>query len=239
MSKSQPLSPVYILHGWTHDVEAWQPLTKILKKHHFQPIVLNIPGLSAPLDQTWNLDDYVAWFKTAIKGQQDLFIIAHSFGGRIALRFEVQNPNRVKKLILIDSSGIKPSSVAARLKRFSFRAAAKIGKKITQNRGARHLLYRLAREQDYLKTDGVLRHTMANIVQENQLSEIDFVKAHTLIIWGRGDKTTPLSNGRYFNKHITGSTLKIIDDARHSPQYTHPDLVASYICDFLGVTNKS
>lgn len=225
--------PIFILHGWTTDTNLWKPFISKLKKTGFSPTLMRIPGLTAPLDRAWNLDDYVSWFKHETRGIKNPIVIGHSFGGRIAIRYDIKNPNTIKKLILIDSAGIRPSSVASRFKRFSFETFAKIGKTITKNPKARNLLYKFAREQDYLQASDLLKQTMVNVISQDQKSEIEYIKAPTLIIWGAQDKTTPLSDGRYLHKHITGSTLKIIDDARHSPQYTHPDLVISYINDFI------
>ncbi len=227
---------IYILHGWTKDITKWNPLIKELKSNGHQVKLLKIPGLTAKLDKPWNLSDYQAWFENEIKSERNINLIAHSFGGRVAIRFDVKNPNIIKKLILIDSAGVRPQDPATITKRFVFKTLAKIGKKITSSPTARSALYKLARESDYYQADKVLAQTMSNIVSQDQRDELQFVKAHTLIIWGSQDKTTPLSHGRLMNKTITGSTLKIIDEAGHSPHYAHPKEVANYIQKFLSPT---
>lgn len=224
---------IFILHGWTKDVAKWQPLLDVLHKNNIQTELLKIPGLTAPLDKVWDLNDYVKWLDTKIGKELQPILLGHSFGGRVAIRYEIKNPNKIKKLILVDSAGIRPMSLAARFKRISFKTLAKIGKTFTNNPSARNLLYQLAREQDYHQADKILAETMAKVVEDDQRPEVGFVKTHTLIIWGGKDKTTPLSDGRIMNKEITGSTLKIIESAGHSPQYTNPDEVAAYILEFL------
>jgi len=225
--------PTFILPGWTKDPSKWRPLIKLLEDDGLNIRLLPLPGLSSPLSKPWRLDDYEQWLNQKLVKNDNFNLIAHSFGGRIAIRFDRKNPNRIKKLVLIDSAGIRPSSFGAKVKRVSFKAVAKIGKKITTNPSARELLYKLAGEADYYQADKFLAQTMANVIEEDQRSELSFVKAHTLIIWGDNDKTTPLSDGRIINKTITGSTLKIVDSAGHSPQYTHPEPVAKFITQFL------
>lgn len=227
------VNTTYILHGWTQDLSKWQPFVRKLKKAGIPAVLLPIPGLSSKLDKPWILDDYVNWLNRQLGTARNVNIIAHSFGGRIAIRFDVKNPNIIKRLVLIDSSGIRPSSLPAVLKRVSFHAMAKIGKKITSHKKAREFLYRLAGESDYFKADQILAQTMANIVKIDQRTDLPFVKAPTLIIWGSQDKITPLSDGRLMNKNITGSTLKIINEAKHSPHYTHPTEVVPIISGFL------
>lgn len=226
-------TPTFILHGWTTDISKWQPLTSLLKKKGVPAKILKIPGLTSKLDKSWTLNNYVSWLSKEIGQHSSVNLIAHSFGGRVALRFDIKNPNTVKKLVLIDSAGIRPVGIAATLKRVSFKAIAKLGKHLTKNQRARQMLYHLAQEKDYYQANHILAKTMANVIEDDQRPELSFVKAHTLIIWGSGDKVTPLRDGRLINKTITGSTLKIIDGAKHSPQYTHPEQVSELISHFL------
>lgn len=223
----------YILHGWTQDLSKWDPLVKTLKKSGHKIKLLPIPGLTAKLEKPWNLNDYYNWFLKEIGNQDHINLVGHSFGGRIAIRFVVKNPNLVKKLILIDSAGIRPASFSAVAKRLLFKTVAKVGKKVTASSHARKILYQIVGEKDYYQANKTLAQTMTNVVGEDQKSELQFIKAHTLIIWGSNDKITPIDDGRLMNKDITGSTLKIIDGAGHSPQYSHSDQVTGLITDFL------
>lgn len=231
MAKKEPKT--YILHGWAKNTTKWKPLIKYLKNQGVNPILLKIPGLTAPLKSVWTLDDYVTWLSKTIGNERKINLIAHSFGGRIALKFDVKYPNTINKLILIDSAGIRPSSFPAIIKRYSFLAVAKIGKKLTSSKKARKILYKFAREKDYLQADKALKQTMANVISQDQRNDLPFVKAHTLIIWGSQDNVTPLADGRLINKNITGSRLQIIDQAKHSPHFTHTKDVAKLIIDFL------
>lgn len=224
---------LYILHGWTKDITKWQPFLAELKKHGIKPVLLKIPGLTGSLKKPWYLNDYMVWFQKKVGDERNVYVLAHSFGGRVAVRFDVKNPNVIRKLILMDSAGIRPDNIKAILKRASFKALAKIGKSITKSTSARKMLYSLAREKDYYEADRVLAQTMHNIIEEDQRKELEFVKAHTLLIWGSNDKTTPISDGRMMNKQIMGSNLKIVDGAGHSPHYSHPEEVSRYIAEFL------
>ena len=224
--------PVYVLHGWSNETKDWGLFLKSLSKQGVKAELLNIPGLTTDLKKAWTLDDFVDWFdKQTREGRFSL--IAHSFGGRIGIRYDVKHPNRVKKLVLIDSAGIRPTGIGARIKRSSFKALASVGKKFTSSEKLRKLLYKAAREKDYHDADKIMRETMASIVSDDQRDELPYVKADTLIIWGQKDKVTPLSDARLMNKQITGSQLVIVPKARHSPQFTHHKQVAEHVAKFL------
>jgi pimeloyl-ACP methyl ester carboxylesterase len=233
MKRETLAGPVYVLHGWSKSNDKWQFFLKDLAKLGIKAKLLNIPGLTAKLNKPWNLNDYVKWFEDEVGDNRNVTVIAHSFGGRIAIRFDVKNPNRLKKLVLIDSAGIRPLGIGARLKRGSFKALASIGKKITQSDQLRKLLYTVVRERDYYEADNVMRKTMANIVEDDQRKELEFVKADTLIIWGQKDKDTPLSDARMMNKQITGSRMVIVPKAGHAPQFSHHKQVAKHVSEFL------
>lgn len=218
---------IYILHGWTYSLDKWETLSDFLNKENIKTIFLKIPGLTEESGEEWDLEKYVSWLDEKIKSPS--IILGHSNGGRIALAYANKFPNKVKKLILIDSAGIYHNELPIRIKRFLFGSLAKAGKKITKSEAMRRILYKLAGEKDYLGASSNMRKSMVNLISTDLTSTLPNIKSDTLIIWGRDDKVTPLSDARVFNKNIKKSKLKIIDGARHSPFYSHPQEVATII----------
>src|SRR5258708_16473475 len=137
-----------ILHGWSIDpatLQKWQHLCDFLEKKGIEGEILKIPGLSAPLDEVWSLQDYVQWLDGQLAGKKDVVLLGHSFGGQIAIRYAAQFPDKVAKLILIDSAGMRDHRPLPAIKRNSFYVAAKMGKVFFQSEIFRDLLYKLAR----------------------------------------------------------------------------------------------
>jgi len=221
---------VIILHGWTKNPEKWGSLLSIFKDKKINFEFPKIPGLTENLDKVWDLPDYVGWLKNIVDKEKDkVILIGHSNGGRIALSFSSQYPDKVEKLILIDSAGIYHNELPHRLKIFVFKTIAKLGKKITTSRRLEDILYKLAREGDYKKSDPIMKQTMLNLLNSNKDLVISKITIPTLIIWGREDKITPLSDGVLMNKLIKNSKLEIIEGAKHAPMYTHAGEVANII----------
>ncbi len=101
--------PVLFLHGFGLKASSYTNLLNYLSKH-FQVIAPDIPGFgesSIPKD-IWVFEDYAAYFKKFIDSLEikKIIIIAHSFGGGIALNLASKSTN-ISHLILINSTGLE------------------------------------------------------------------------------------------------------------------------------------
>ncbi|MBI2028749.1 MAG: alpha/beta hydrolase [Candidatus Levybacteria bacterium] len=218
---------VYILPGWAYSIEKWEPFVRLLKQKGVEVNLLKIPGLTEKLDKVWNVNDYVEWLRK--KTNNKIILIGHSNGGRIALNFVAKYPNLVPNLVLIDSAGIYHDDLAIRLKRLIFKSIAKTAKKITNTQKLKDFLYKIVGENDYRNATQNMKQTMLNLINSDKLLSFGNITTPTLIIWGKNDKITRLSDAKLINKLIKNSTLHIIDGARHSPQFTNPVEVVNTI----------
>ncbi len=226
-------SKLIILHGWTYSTTKWKPFLKLLKAHNVEYEMLKIPGLTAPLGSIWTLDDYISWLERITKDEERITLLGHSNGGRIAAAFAATFPEEVSHLILIDSAGVVHKDLKTQLKKFVFGSLSKIGKRVIRSNMFRNLLYEVIGEKDYNRADPVMKKTMVNLISKDLTQEFGQITIPTLIIWGKNDKVTPPSDAKKINNLVSGSRLEIIDDARHSPQFSHPKEVVSMILNFI------
>lgn len=233
-------SKLIILHGWTYSsqgndpLKKWDPFMEELLDKNYRPALLKIPGLTKDVNEIWNLEKYINWLKKTLeKESEKVILLGHSNGGRIAFSFSEKYPQKVSKLVLIDSAGIYHNELPIRLKKFVFKSLAKIGKKITSSEKLKIILYKLAREGDYKNATPYQRQTMLSLINTDLSKVLRKVKVPTLIIWGQDDKVTPLSDGRLIHKLIKDSKLKTIKGAHHAPQFTNPKEVAKLIYEYL------
>lgn len=228
------IKKIYILHGWAYSTKSWEPFVGELRKAGLDPVMLKIPGLTAPLEEVWDIDNYVSWLEETLKKEKEQIILfGHSNGGLISLSFTLKYPEKVKKLILMDSTGIYHKELSIRIKRFIFAAAAKIGKKFTKSFLAKKLIYKLARVHDYEEANQIMKETMKNLIRVDYSQVLKNLKTKTLIIWGSNDQVTPVNDGIRMNQEIKDSKLKIIYGARHSPQITNPIETADAVAEFI------
>ncbi len=226
------ISKVFILHGWGYSTEKWNPFLKLLEEKGLKPQLLEIPGLTAPIDRPWTLDNYVEWLKSKL-GKEKVILLGHSNGGRISIAFALKYPELVGRLVLIDSAGVYHGELPIKLKRAIFGNIAKVGKKITTSQVVREALYKLARVSDYKDASPEMRETMASLISVDLTPELNRITSPTLIIWGAEDKTTPLSDGKLMHKLIPGSQIYVVEGARHSPQFTHPNEVCAKLIEMI------
>ena len=224
---------VYVVHGWTYNLDKWTEFNKLLKDHGVDVVMLKVPGLTAPSNLSYTMDDYVAWLADELKNIKDPVVIGHSNGGRIVLSFIQKYPTKIRQLILIDSAGIANNGGRSRVRLKILKAVAKIGKVFSFIPGLKPLFYKAIGAQDYLNAPENMKITLRNMLAADKLIDLANIKVPTLLIWGRDDQLTPLSGGQELHKGIIGSELRVIDGARHAPNATHPEEVAKIILDRL------
>ncbi len=235
------METLYILHGWQSSKEKWQKVADFLKGENLNVKVLDIPGFKPKtrLKKEWNLDNFVDWFSKQTKEEKDFYLLGHSFGGRIAIKFASQNPERLKGLILVSAAGIKRVQFYKKfLSSASFLARkAKIPEApVVSNvwRFGRKVFYRLfLRRRDYIKAEGFLKETIKNILSEDLTEFLPIIKTKTLIIWGKKDKFIPLKDGKLMEGKIKNSRLDILDGVGHIPHIKAPNILAQKIKEFI------
>lgn len=232
---------ILLLHGWGGSSDSWLEVGEYLVKKDYLVIIPDLPGFgkSSNLDRAWNIQDYsdfVFDFVQKIK-LDSFFLLGHSFGGRISIKFSGQHADKLKSLILCDAAGIR---IDPDFKTKTILAATRVGNVLFSHRllavvkeRLRNIFYFLLRNKDYVKADGVMRETIKKALGEDLLSELPNIKTKTLIIWGEADQLVPLKCAYVFNKKIAESQLNIMPKIGHSPHLEAPEQLAKIIVSFL------
>ena len=103
--------PILFLHGYLSSKESFYYQTEYLSKK-FKTVAVDLPGFgkTPEPEYAYSLDDYVNFALGIIDdycgGRAD--IVAHSFGGRIALKLASLYPEKVGKMLLVGCAGMKP-----------------------------------------------------------------------------------------------------------------------------------
>lgn len=236
---------ILILHGWNGSSDSWRKVIEILSKD-FLVICPDFPGFgkSQIPNEAWDLKNYTYWLLNFVNFLKlnSFFLLGHSFGGRVAIKFSIFYPERVKKLILVSSAGIRPK---LGLKGKLIFSLAKFGNLIFNlkplNRfkeKVQKFFYFFFSQTDYAKAKGVMKETMKRIVEEDLFPFLSQINSKTLLIWGQKDKLVPLKYAFFFREKIKNSQLKILPKIGHSPHLEAPEKLAKVIFNFLKNSNQ-
>ncbi|MDP4132990.1 MAG: alpha/beta hydrolase [Bacillota bacterium] len=210
---------VLLLHGWGACKESLSPIYNYLKQN-FRIVALDLPGFgkSDEPSEPWDVSDYVDFLKEFMSytGLNNPYALGHSNGGRILIKAAAKGMP-FKKLILVDSAGIKPvHKPIYYIKVYTYKAAKKVlSLPLINKTGVLEALQSKAGSQDYKNSSPIMKATMSKLLNEDLTDELKNVKAETLLIWGENDTATPLSDGQKMEKEIKGSGLVVLKGAGH------------------------
>lgn len=233
--------PLVILHGWGLSKKRFEPLTNALQKKKYTVYALDFPGFgeTAIPSTPMTLADYAEFLDGFVKKNsiKNPVFIGHSFGGRVALKYQQLFPGKTKALILTGTPGFTP---VARKKLALFVGVAKLGKLLFSIPGlslvqdsVRRWYYYLVGAKEFYRAEGAMRQTFKNIVQERLEPCMACVTVSTFLVWGALDQITPVWIAHKMHETIKGAKLEILPDVGHGVPFKEPDVFVKAIEPFL------
>ena len=210
---------VLLLHGWGGAIESFAPVLDDLHRS-YRVAAFDLPGFgnSSLPPTTWGSADYARLTLQIMEHLQlnRPHLIGHSFGGQVSIQLAATAPERVGKLVLVCSAGIRMHpALATRLKR----TAARFGKWLAAHAGwigekARGAIYRRVQSQDYASA-GPLRPTLVRVITEDLTPLLPLIASPTLLVWGAQDRDVPLAAGQVMARLIPAAQLAVFENAGH------------------------
>jgi pimeloyl-ACP methyl ester carboxylesterase len=233
---------VVFVHGLGGQGQDWAPLLPDVVRAGFHVYVLDLPGFgetAKPWDRTYSVREqatFVQSFLDALRLDR-VALVGVSMGGWIAATVAIGWPERVERLVLMDSAGFpfKPS----------FDAALFAPKTPAQVDGLLALLMpRPAPLPSFVKEDVVRQGSQRGWVIERALSSmgsgVDLLderflalKMPLLLVWGKQDVITPLVLGEAMHRAVPDSVLEVFDGCGHLAFVTCVDRVGPSLVSFL------
>lgn len=209
-----------LLHGWGGQKESFAQVHRHLEAH-FRTCSIDLPGFgqSDPPRQVWGSGDYAEFLRRLLQklGIRDPIIIGHSFGGKVAVTLASIMP--VRKLVLVNSAGIRPKRGFKYYSKVTFYKAVKHLVRLPILKWYSDQILGTIRgkvaSRDYQNASGVMREILVRVVNEDLKTLLPYVKAPTLLIWGENDQATPLSSGKLMEKLIPDSGLVVLTGTGH------------------------
>jgi len=229
--------PFLILHGWGSKSDRWVALGELVARKNIRVIVPDLPGFgdSQEPESAWNLDNYVDWVQeftqTIPELKNEFYLLGHSFGGAICVKYAIKYAQRVEKVFLFGAAVIRKktikkqvlSKISPVVKMFAFLPFYDLGKRA---------FYKFViGGSDYLRVDGVMKQTFLKAISEDLSQKLLFIKIPTVIIWGNKDDTTLVEDAYYMNKKIDNSKLVIIEGGDHDLEQKMPETLSEKILE--------
>lgn len=247
-------APLVMLHGMSsslHTFEAWQ---SALQGQH-RVITVDLPGfgLTGPSPQgDYRIDAYTRFTLRLLDtlGLKRVTLVGNALGGEIAWQTAVLAPDRVRKLVLIDSDGYQPSVLSMPL---AFQLASMRGIRwVTERILPRALVATSVRNvfgnPDKATPERIDRYFELNLRVGNRralfqrMDQAQFgasaklirrVSQPTLVLWGEADEMISPDQGNLFCRDIPKCKLIEFPGLGHLPQEEDPQATLPAVRAFL------
>lgn len=230
---------IVILPGWGETRNTFLEMINILMID-YTVYIIDYPGFGSTPFPNYNLtmDDYTNLIINFFNEHNinNTNIIAHSFGGRIAILLASKYKIPIKNLILIDSAGIKPKmTLKKKLRLKLYKTLQAFGNYLPKKLKFKFKTYLFNKfsSSDYQALNENMRETFKNIVNLDLTKYLSSISTNTLILWGEQDSDTPLKDGKLMHKKITNSELIIFPNCTHYCYLENTYVIIKIILCFL------
>ena len=215
-------NPVILLHGWLATLETMRPIANNLSQN-FEVYLVDVVGFgkSDLPEHPLKTDDFGNFLKDFIKALdiKNPILIGHSNGGRTIINAVGRGIVQAKKVVLIDSAGLKPKRSINYYLKVGFYKTGKFILNLLPNtktiKAFKEKLRNSVGSSDYKASANVLKETMKVIVNEDLSHLLPKINVPTLLFWGTLDTATPISDGRKMEKLIPDCGLIEYQGATH------------------------
>ena len=241
-------APLVMLHGWGMHGGVWTDTAQKLAAD-FQVHNLDLPGhgASAVLD-AFTLDTVVG--QLSARFEQPLILCGWSLGGIIAQHWAAREPDKVQRLILVNSTpcfaeranwvfGMPQETLAQFAAELEKNHAAPLRRFLAlQVRGSeseRELLGVL-REKLFSRGEphlDALRGGLAILRDADLRDTLPRITSPTLVIAGERDKLTPPEASHYLAQSLPHARVVVVAGAAHAPFLSHPEIFIEQAKSFL------
>jgi pimeloyl-ACP methyl ester carboxylesterase len=245
--------PVVLLHGAGEFAACWMRVIPELAPGH-RVIAPDLPGHGAsPAGEPLDAPGVIAWLGELIERTcpSPPALVGHLLGGAIAARFAIDNPDRLSRLVLVDTYGLGRFWPTPRyaLAMLAFAARPTRG---TQERLFRQCTFDLdgLREQlgergqlleayalDRAQAPGMnaaLKHLMPQLgVPAIPPGELGRIAVPTTLVWGRHDRQVRLGLAEAASARY-GWPLHVIEQAADDPAVEQPEAFLHALRGALG-----
>ena len=235
--------PIILLHGIGSNAKSWRRQLAAFSKG-FKVIAWDAPGYGQSADPDWQIPD-VANYSESLRelfdtlGIASAVVLGHSLGGIIAQGFYKTYPERVKTLILADTSqgdgaipvDLRERKLADRMGMIQTMTPQELAEERAPKLFSEHAPKELVAEaisiMSEVRESGYGSAAIA-LARADVRGALDNINVPLLMIWGTEDTITPR-----WEQLPKGATVEMIPDAGHLSYVEQPDAFNRIVLEFL------
>ena len=217
---------VLLLHGWGCTGALMKSPADALA-FRAQVMTLDFPGFgeSERPPEPWGVPEYAEAVRALLLEEKfaPCGVVAHSFGGRVALFLASEHPELFTKLVITGGAGLKkPQTEETRRRSEAFQRKRAAWEKV---RGFKPLsgvaekaeekLRRKYGSADYNALDEEMRKTFVRVISLDLGDRLPRIQQPTLLLWGDQDAETPLWMGQRMEREIPDAGLVVLEGGTH------------------------
>ncbi len=236
-----------LLHGFLCDSRCWKAQLAGLADR-FTVVAWDAPGAgsSSDPDESYTVTDWaetLAGFLDSI-GLARAHVLGLSWGGMLAQELYRLHPERIDRLILVDTyagwKGSLPQAAVEMRRARCYRDASRPPSEVVADWVPAEFFFDAASdlpaEMAAIVSDFHPRgfRLMAQSLADSDTTPIlGTIQVRTLLLWGECDRRSPLSVAEQFHAAIHGSKLEVIPGAGHVSNMERPDDFNARVSRFL------
>lgn len=184
-------------------------------------------GKSAPLSEAWGVEEYAAHTARLLDslGVRGARLVAHSFGGRVALKLLASRPDLFSRALLVGCAGIPPKR--------GIRYRAKVAAYRAVRRAAPRFAERHFGSAEYRTLSPLMRESYKKIVNEDLTPCLSRIRVPVLYVFGEKDTATPPYMARALARGTEGSGLIFLENCSHFCFVEQPEKFNAIMLEFF------
>lgn len=214
---------ILALHGWQRTGRDFDWLLADPELAEVGVMAVDLPGFgqtTLPQKPVWGTPEYAAELAASLKAKSigPVVILAHSFGGRVAVRLAARHPELVKGLVLTGVPLIRTQRTTSSKPALGFRVAKRLNRLGVLPDSVMNKARQKHGSADYRAAGPILRPTFVKTVNENYDADLAIVGALGIpiaLVWGANDSDAPTEQVAALTERLTPIVVTVGEGRGH------------------------
>ncbi|HWB62693.1 MAG TPA: alpha/beta hydrolase [Chitinophagales bacterium] len=245
--------PVLLVHGFGGSLRNFSKLDDSLR-NEYRVLRVDLPGFGlSDFPEMGKHPQYVQMYRDYISFILDtlhldsVYVVGNSMGGGIAWLAAADHPDKVRKLVLLNSAGYDVSNVSGKLTMFRFKSVGHVfdkGMPVFMSESGLKKCYSDPTKANpdtwvlnnhFTNREGNIQNMLA-LARSQQFPDTNIIKqvqCPTLVIWGKQDHIIPVEHAKKFKRDIKNCTVLLFDSCGHVPMQERPGATTAALRSFF------